>query len=73
MPNSNSITLYVREGKSDKVWRATFNQGVDFQNTAEYTVTFEWGRRGAAMPSVKPAPSSWPIAARNTPSGAPWR
>ena len=51
MPNSNSITLYFREGKSDKVWRATFNQGVDFQNTAEYTVTFEWGRRGAAMQS----------------------
>ncbi len=39
-----SITLYFREGNSDKVYQATINESSD-----GCTVTFAYGRRGSAM------------------------
>jgi predicted DNA-binding WGR domain protein len=42
--------LFFREGKSDKVYIATLNDGG--------TVTFQWGRRGASLQSKTFGPMS---------------
>jgi len=54
---TTAITLYLKQGTSDKVYRAAIEEG-----EGGYTVTFAYGRRGAAMTPGTKTPTPVPLA-----------